>query len=168
MIKNELYQLAKSFRNAMEIVIEREQYGKLTLFRNFPKGCCQYTADLLAEYLLHNGIPKEQIVAVSSETLQDRYTHYWLLVYDTYFVDITADQFMGKTLFIKYASIPACLVVPRNTYLYEMFDEQNTRYSHEIGIDTYGSNEATQNELRNIYDAIVIQIDKNKSKEALL
>ena len=113
-----LNQLACEFRSALEIVVNEKQYGRLKIFGSFPNECCRYTSDLLAEYLVNNDIARKRIQMVESETLEEEYTHCWLMIDSTLFVDITADQFNKSPYFRKYAPIPACCVVPLDTYLY--------------------------------------------------
>ena len=53
--------LACEFREALDIVSKEKLYGRLYLMGNFPDGCCGYASDLLATYLIDNGIPKESM-----------------------------------------------------------------------------------------------------------
>ena len=151
-----LNELVCEFRNALDIVATQKLYGRLTLFRNFPNGCCRYASDLLAEYLINKGVPRECIQMAESETRKGNYTHCWLIIDDMFCVDITADQFNGKLYFKKYEPIPNCCIVPRGTYLYEFFDNSKTQYLRNVGIDTYSEDVSAK--LQVIYDSAIRQI----------
>lgn len=152
-----IIQLAKDFRSALDIVVEKNQYGRLTIFRHFPKECCSYTSDLLAEYLMENGIPMERIQTINSMSNAEDYTHCWLLIDDDIFVDITADQFNGKTYFKEYEPIPKCYVAScQRKYLYDCFKNHHAKYSRNVGIHSYSGDTPTK--LQALYDAITRQI----------
>ena len=151
-----LNQLVYEFRKALEIIVDKKMYGRLYLFESFPKGCCGYTSDLLATYLIDSGISRERIQLLNSETKEEKYTHSWLMIDNRFFVDITADQFNGKTYFKKYEPIPSCCIVPCNTYLYECFDKEKMEYTSCIGIDSYSGDIPPK--LREIYDLVIRQI----------
>ena len=61
-----ILKLASELRRALDIVVSKGEYGRLSLFAGFPNGCCTYTSDLLAEYLIENGIQRERIQILNS------------------------------------------------------------------------------------------------------
>ena len=132
-----LTELSCKFRKALEYVSNNRLYGRLTLFAGFPNDCCRYTSDLLASFLIDNDISVERIQLVEGQTKKFGYTHCWLMIDETIFVDITADQFNGKPYFKKYEPIPPCVFTKIGTYFYERFDETKTQFSRNVGIDTY-------------------------------
>lgn len=134
---NFITELSCKFRKALEYVSNNRLYGRLTLFAGFPNGCCRYTSDLLASFLIDNGIPVEHIQLVEGETKKFGYTHCWLMIDKKIYVDITADQFNGKIYFKKYEPISTCIVTQIGTYIYECFDEGKIQFSKNVGIDTY-------------------------------
>ena len=144
--------LAREFRKAIEAVVSKKEYGRLRIFERFPKECCRYTSDLLATYLIENGIEKENIQMVESDSKEEGYTHCWLLIDNSFYIDITADQFNGKRYFKNYEPIPTCCMVEKNTYLYENFDNLGAHYTNNVGIDTYGGD--VPSKLKEVYDAI--------------
>ena len=153
MSKKSIEEYATEFRNAFDRVVSSGLFGKLRIFQGFPNGCCGYSSDLLAEYLIKNGIERDRIQRVSSESLKQRYTHVWLMIDEALFVDITADQFNGKPYWQHYEPIPSCCIVPRNTYLYESFDKLKTDYTNNVGIDSYCGSISEQ--LHILFNAVI-------------
>ena len=153
-----LNEIAYEFRKALEVISSKQLYGRLTIFKDFPNGCCGYTSDLLATYFIENGISGKRIQLLNAESKEEEYTHYWLMIDNRLFVDITADQFSGKKYFEKYEPIPNCCIVPCYTYLYECFDKQEIQYSRCFGIDSYNGD--IPQKLQVVYDAAVKQIEK--------
>lgn len=100
-----IIQLASKFRRALETVAAKGEYGRLSLFAHFPDGCCTYTSDLLAEYLIENGIQRERIQVLNSKASKGYDTHCWLMIDDMYYLDITGDQFSNKSYYKKYGLI---------------------------------------------------------------
>lgn len=152
-----LRKLACDFRKALEDVSDKNLYGRLSIFRRFPNGCCTYASDLLAQYLIDNGIPAESIQTITSETYKERYTHCWVMIDERIFMDITADQFNGKAYFMKYSPIPDCCIVPRNTGFYKLFHNRTTEYSRNVGLDAYGDD--ISEKLKTVYSAAIQQIE---------
>lgn len=158
MVIEEIKQLACEFRQALEVVSRKNLYGRLSLFRDFPNECCTFTSDLLATYLVENGVQENRIQILNSETKKHQYTHCWLMVDNSMFVDITADQFKNKPYFQKYEPISSCCIVPAGTYLYELFDKNKTNYSSFFGINSYDG--SVSSELKVVYDAAIQQIEQ--------
>lgn len=156
--------IAFEFRKVLESVVDEKKYDRLTIFRDFPTECCRYTSDLLAEYMMSKGISRECICMVEGKTMGEGYTHCWLLINNTYYVDISADQFNGKGYFKKYDPIPSCCVIPRETkYFYECFDCRKLQYLYDIGIDSYSGDIPIK--LQVVYDAVVKKIERNTKGE---
>lgn len=156
---NQVYQLASDFRRALETISAKGLYGRLSIFRSFPKGCCGYTSDLLASYLIENGIQPDRLQVAKSETNKQQYTHSWVVIDHTLCVDITADQFNTNIYFRKYQPIPSCLIVPLGTDLYECFESNKTHFSHNIGIDSYS--EYISIKLQELYNIAVTLCKKS-------
>ena len=152
-----LTELSYKFRKALEYVSKNRLYGRLTLFEGFPNGCCRYTSDLLASFLIDNGISVERIQSVEGETKRYGYTHCWLMIDETVYIDITADQFNGEMYFKKYEPIPKCVFTPRDTYFYECFDQTKTQFSRDVGINTYSGDISAK--LEAVYAETVKKID---------
>lgn len=154
-----IFQLASEFRHALEIVRTKKEYGTLSIFTFFPKGCCTYASDLLAEYLMENGIQKERIQLLNSQASEGYDTHCWLMIDNTYYLDITGDQFNNKPSYNKYIPINACCFVPKDTYFFERFSNKNLNHSYNFGFNTY--NEDICQKLQIVYDATIARVNKN-------
>ena len=151
-------EFAYEFREALDIIKDKGPHAGFYNLRFFPDGFCGPASDLLAEYLMDNGIKKERIQHVSCSRCVGGYSHCWLVIDDSLVVDITADQFNQKRHFNKYGCIPKCCLVPQNTYIYKLFDVRKEDYTHNIGINSYQGDMFSR--LRIIYDA-ALQIITN-------
>ncbi|MNW28301.1 hypothetical protein D3C74_51230 [compost metagenome] len=60
------------FRNAIEL-LESNEHPNSSWFAEYPKGCCGDTSDLLAKYLLANGIKAEYVWGMWGDK-----SHAWL------------------------------------------------------------------------------------------
>ena len=155
---NYITNLAYEFREALNSVVNDRKYGRLRIFRHFPHGCCRYASDLLAEYLVEYGISQERIKMVEAETNKGAYTHCWLMVDDDLYIDITADQFIGKSFFRKYEPIPCYYVAQCDKAdLYKCFDISKMQFLQNIGIDSYSGD--IQVKLRIVYTAALQHIN---------
>lgn len=146
---------ASDFRKGLEHVCEHKLYGHLRIFSGFPNECCNYTSDLLAEYLLRKGIERIRIQFIRSESDEEGYTHCWLMIDEQWFVDITADQFNGKSYFSKFGQIDKCIMEARNKGFYKIF-EKKMECIRDFGIDS----RSEEYELKKIYEEVVRFIEK--------
>jgi hypothetical protein len=160
MIIEEIYQLAFDFRCALEYVVEEGKYGRLTVFAHFPNGCCTYASDLLAEYLVENGVARERIQLMNGEYTEYNYTHSWLMIDEGMYLDISADQFIGKTGFEIYGYIPKCCAVSCGTYIYVPFENGKLNASRYFGIDSYSGD--IPYKLREVYNAVMRRLHYKK------
>lgn len=145
-------QLSNKFRYAIEAAVYSGTYFRLySLFCCFPKGCCDSTTSLLAEFLLKNDLQSVRIKNVNGKTRDGEYAHTWLMIDDHYYLDITADQFNGKTPFKIYTPISKCYCVKRDTGIYEVFDISEV--ASEKGIDDY--DEDFREKLKEFYNIII-------------
>ena len=88
----ELETLVRNFRKAIEAAQTNYELGEF--FRKFPTGQCGHSSDMLAQYLIDNGIGPITYVSGTyyGDDSEDRWCHAWLVV-DGLVVDITGDQF---------------------------------------------------------------------------
>lgn len=154
-----IIQLASEFRRALETVAAKGEYGRLSLFTHFPDGCCTYTSDLLAEYLIENGIQRERIQVLNSKASKGYDTHCWFMIDDMYYLDITGDQFSNKSYYKKYGPISNCCFVPKDTCFFERFANKSLKASCNVGINTYSGD--VSEKLQIVYDATVARVNKN-------
>ena len=84
--------LIYSFRKAIEFAKANNEPGEF--FINFPTGQCGHASDILAQYLIDNGISPIMYVCGTyyGDDWDDRYSHAWLVVEEA-IIDITGDQF---------------------------------------------------------------------------
>lgn len=91
----EIKELATKFRIAIESAKNERRFTADQCFRDFPKGCCGITAELLARFLMDNGI-KGKLTYIGG-TYRDYSlelpSHAWLEIENSIVVDITGDQF---------------------------------------------------------------------------
>lgn len=153
-----IIQLASEFRHALKIVASKGEYGRLSIFAAFPKGCCTYSSDLLAEYLMENGIERDRIQILNSQASKGYDTHCWLMIDEMYYLDITGDQFSNKPNYKKYSPIPDCCFVPKETDFFECFINKSLNSSYNVGINTYSGDTAFK--LQVVYNATVARINR--------
>ncbi len=121
MDSDRLYDLASTFRTAMEATLPEDFPDTLTLHHagGFPRGCCGDTSVLLAEYLTQNGYTGVQLISADNGgDERELYSHAWLEV-DGIVVDITADQFDDY-------DIPAVFVSDQSDF-HDSFDQDEPR-----------------------------------------
>ena len=74
-------QLVKKFRKAIEAAKCANEFNNDDIFNRFPRRCCGITSELLAEYLIKNGV--ETIVVSSYRVESENYeSHAWLVIKD--------------------------------------------------------------------------------------
>jgi len=88
----ELETLVCNFRKAIEAAQANYEPGEF--FRKFPTGQCGHTSDMLAQYLIDNGIGPITYVSGTyyGDDPEDRWCHAWLVV-NGLVIDVTGDQF---------------------------------------------------------------------------
>lgn len=88
-------ELAIIFRNAIDNAKNDGRFMEDQCFINFPRGCCGLTSELLARFLIDNGV--DGMITCMYGTYYDdslgRPSHSWLRINNNLVVDITGDQF---------------------------------------------------------------------------
>ena len=96
-------QLATKFRKAIDMALEAGEFAGDSIYRRFPRACCGDTSDLLAQYLLDKGIKTEYVCGTyRGKTDGNGQSHAWLMVDKCIIIDITGDQFSGRSTFLNY------------------------------------------------------------------
>ncbi len=98
-------QLAIRFRNAIEKTIYARDvdYKYYSWFYEFPRYCCGKSSELLALYLLENGIKSTYICGSYRDgTFENTQSHAWLVYDNDTIIDITGDQFRYDSLFLNF------------------------------------------------------------------
>ena len=96
-------QLATQFRKAIDMALEAGEFDNDSIYRRFPRACCGDTSDLLAQYLLDKGIKTDYVCGMYwGKTDGNGQFHAWLMVDKCIIIDITGDQFSGRSTFLNY------------------------------------------------------------------
>lgn len=91
-----MYEELMKIRNALEKLAK----GNSGILKNFPKGCCGYSSNLIATYLEEHGLGTFNYIEAKKNKCID--SHAWLLSQDGYVIDLTADQFgLEPIIYIK-------------------------------------------------------------------
>lgn len=91
---NEIARMAKDFREAiLKAKIDGKfSHSALILMREFPKGCCTISCDLLGRYFYEKAHIKSWYT--SGEVGEN--SHAWLTLHNNFIVDITGDQYKNN------------------------------------------------------------------------
>lgn len=128
--------LVFGFRNAIELAKDNNEPGYF--FRKFPTGQCGHTSDILAQFLIDNGIGPVRYIngTYYGEDGSVMQSHTWLVVKDL-IIDITADQF-------RYHAEPLTnntpvYIGPMNEY-YQLFDTTHGSNHEHFGLERQWTN----------------------------
>lgn len=116
-----------------------------TMLRNFPKGCCDISSELVAQFLVDNMDLKLKIVNGRYKDV----SHTWIETEDNCIIDITLDQFRCNSLFRAY-SLPEVFVGEKNA-LYDCFRIARS----ELFINWYNIETDYSYTFRKVYETIV-------------
>lgn len=91
----DIKRLANKFRFAIEEAKNKGEFVGDQMFQKFPYGCCGITSELLARFLLDNGlkIKLTYVYGTYRNYLVEPQSHAWLKTENDTVIDITADQF---------------------------------------------------------------------------
>ena len=88
-------ELSIKFRSAIDNAKNDGSFMADQCFINYPRGCCSITSELLAKFLIDNGV--DGTITCMYGTYYDdslgRPSHSWLRINNDLVVDITGDQF---------------------------------------------------------------------------
>ena len=149
--------LAARFRRGIEIAHE-ERLFKKPPFADFPNACCGDAPELLAQYLMDND--SDQSIRCRTvygtyryDDFESIYGHSWLVVDDTYIVDITADQrqFKNETFFPQDAVQP--WYVGRKSKFHSKFKIEPLQCREFYGLRNLG--ELSYQRMKELYDTIL-------------
>lgn len=106
MDREHIRRLVTSFREA---IVKAQNAGELDgfiMFPQFPKGCCRDASQLLAEYLLTNGIETNFVSGEYNPHLEivdsQAQSHAWLTLSDGTIIDITGSQFIKDKDYFRF------------------------------------------------------------------
>lgn len=130
-------QMAYKFRAAIEDAKDNGEFYKLSPFDNFPRACCGDASDLLAEFLLENGIQPRYVCGTYRDDNPENYqSHAWLITERNIIVDITGDQFKYDRMFLNYNK--PVYVGPMDKF-HRLFEVRPCDISVHGGIKSLGS-----------------------------
>ena len=155
----EIRGLARSFRKGIERAVESGNISSRTTKSTmpyFPKGCCEVASDLLAQYLLENGIHTKSVHGeYDYDDWENKYPHTWLETEGGVIVDITADQFARNKVFTSFDLMPCYVGTDRS--FYSLFTED---YREEVfhGLSSCDGDFYRQNIIP-LYDVILSHME---------
>lgn len=127
----EIANLSSRFRRGIEIAHEKGLF-RTPPFSDFPNACCGDAPDLLAQYLIDNASQNVRCKYVYGTYRYDiPYGHSWLVIDDSYIVDITADQrqFKNKRIFPQDAFRPCYVGISSKFHsLFEVEPSQSREF----------------------------------------
>ena len=143
--------LSKIFRNAIDLAKDAGEFDRDFSFCRFPHGCCGDASDLLAQFLLENGIRTYYICGTYSDcSFENIQTHAWLFTDNHIIIDITGDQFKNNPIFLNYDK-PIYIGVKDD--LHSLFVVENRNVRENNGLNALGS--MCQPRLNELYQKII-------------
>lgn len=159
----EIKYLSSRFRRGIEIAYEQRLFRKPP-FSDFPNACCGDAPELLAQYLLDNvPDPNVRYLCVYGtyryDDFENFFGHSWLVIDDSYIVDITADQrqFKNKQIFPQDAIQPC--FIGTDSRFHSLFEIMPSQCREFYGLQNLG--EYSYKRMKELYDTIIDCIDKN-------
>ena len=98
-----IIRLAVQFRDAIDAARDAGEFKGDFSFNSFPRGCCGDASDLLAQFLLENGIKTYYVCGTyRNGSFDGIQSHAWLKTENNVIVDITGDQFKNNPTLMNY------------------------------------------------------------------
>lgn len=135
-MRGKLEQFAVRFREAIERAKEAGEFDSDFTFLRFPCACCGDASDLLAQYLLENGIESTYVCGnrYFDDPEEGTQSHAWLLV-GRFIVDITGDQFSNRSTYYNYNQQ---VYVGTGDAFHQLFEVEAVNVHEFHGIECYG------------------------------
>lgn len=134
---NRLIQLVTQFRQAIDNAKNAAEFTHDFSFSKFPRGCCGDASDLLAQFLLDQGIKTYYVCGTYyGNSTEDIQTHAWLLTNKNTIIDITGDQFKFSSTFLNYNK---AIYVGKMDDFHKLFEFENRDVHENTGICNLGS-----------------------------
>ena len=139
--------LAIQFRDAIDAARDAGEFQGDFSFNSFPRGCCGDASDLLAQFLLENGIKTYYVCGTySNGSFDGIQSHAWLITVNNIIVDITGDQFRSNPTFMNYDKP---VYVGAKKRFHRLFRVENRDVRENIGLDALGG--MCQSRLNDLY-----------------
>lgn len=147
----DIKRLVSKFRDAIDVARHLGDFDKDVSFYKFPRGCCGDTSDLLAQFLLKNGIKTYYVCGTYIDGSFENYqSHAWLLTDNHTIIDITGDQFKNNPNFLNYDK---SVYVGAEDDFHRLFEVEDRDIHENIGLDALGS--MCQPRLNELYRKII-------------
>lgn len=158
----EITQLAKQFRKAIDDAFEWGVFGDEYPFSDFPNDCCDDVCDLFGEMLLEKHVHFIKVFGIYRYNNWDKqYPHVWLQLDDGTVIDLTGDQYKDNPIMLNYSN--PCYI-GRPNRLHQMFPKDEMEYRPYYGIDNY-IDEKTRKRLRRLYRNIMLFYKDDNGEE---
>ena len=150
-LKNIKY-IASQYRSAIDKTLAMGEFDNDFSFNRFPRGCCGDASDLLAQYLLDNGIKTYYVCGnyYYDEPTKGAQSHAWLQTEDKTIIDITGDQFKDYSAFLNY---DVSVYVGPGDEFHRLFEVEDRDVHENMGLEALGS--ICRPRLRELYWKIV-------------
>lgn len=143
--------LAHKFRNAIDSAISSGEFQEDFSFSHFPRGCCGDASDLLAQFLLENGIITHYVCGTyRNDSFEGMQSHAWLLTNNKTIIDITGDQFKYNPVFLKYDK---SIYVGIEDDFHRLFKVEDRDIYQNFGLDSLGN--MCRPRLKKLYTIII-------------
>jgi hypothetical protein len=152
----DIRQLVNQFRNAIDVARDAGEFDEDYSFYKFPRGCCGDASDLLAQFLLENGVKTYYVCGTYRDGgFENFQSHAWLLTDNKIIIDITGDQFRYNIDLLNYDK--SAYVGPKGDF-HRLFEVEDRNIHENFGLDALGS--MCQPRLRALYQKIIKYIQK--------
>lgn len=154
---NKVRYFVNQFRSAIELAKEFGEFKKDISFNSFPRGCCGDTSDLLAHYLLENGIKTYYVCGTyRADKFEDTQSHAWLIMLDGTIIDITGDQFKDDSRFLKYDK---SVYIGEMDSFHTLFEVEPRDVRESVRLESLGA--MSQARMKGLYKTIIEYIENN-------
>ena len=132
----EIKRLVKQFRDAIDKARDSGDFDNDFSFDKFPLGCCGDTSELLAQFLLENGIRTSYVCGMYNHSLfENSQSHAWLLTDNHTIIDITGDQFKDDPYLLNYDK---SVYIGAKDDFHRLFKVEDRSIHETFGLDTLG------------------------------
>ena len=147
----DIERLAIQFRKAIELAQNAGEFENDFSFYKFPRACCGDASDLLAQFLLENGIKTWYTYGTFRPSrYEGTQTHAWLITSDCQIIDITGDQFRNNRTFLCYDK---SVYVGEIDAFHLLFEDSDRWVIESKGINSLGIR--SQERLKKLYRIIM-------------
>ena len=143
--------LVQNFRAAIDKAKANGEFKDDISFRKFPCGCCGDASDLLAEFLLINGIETYYVCGTyRGGSFDEMQSHAWIKTEDDMIIDITGDQFRYDSSFMNYSK---SVYIGEIDAFHRLFEVKKRDIRKNYGLQSLGN--MCQPRLYELYNTIM-------------